>query len=809
MSACGFSQCLLVEPREAADFGPTRTETTPFDDSETNHKKGTAQVAPENALVIGLTQASHAAKETQAAVAAPASPGAAAAAAQALSATAAAEDYRGPPNTQFHGALSGSRKRRRFGASFAATSAVLMLLLVVSFITSLARLPAVKVKAAATQAARGAAVTAAGDATASAPAEGAAMLISARPESSETLTAKLSASSAGSLETAKKSDPDAATGEETSEAAEEAAAAETPAASAPWSVKSTIADATWLGRRLNTSECYAAVEKIVKALSDIWLSGDEKSTSKEPEQEADSQTAREQQQQQQMEDRDTLSDASESRSEGSVFRVEDLLDGIDLLLMGMLAHLQSEIAAANQKKLIMVKAQMPLRVLKEDATTVFSAALENPLEGQWLGAELATDALERNVLKLHALWREFRLEIKKLRPAAANRPDLLVKLALVAVKAADEIQAQSKRLVKEGLQWCESGERAAFMFARDKLLASKVDLLFLRQSTQLEMLQVQSATSAALLAAHESLVCAATRMQEASLFLQKMERILSSTEEPFLAFDKVRTAGSLVDRLHAEAAAIAAVLASAKEYREAEASAAERRGQKKAAATTVPSEGIPVGERQEEQLEVTAERGRQETEELQAILSALVNNVIISESGNMLFLLGTPPQGVESSLLPLPPPSRKHFELWREAREDAQDALDQMREAAAQIPLQITRRSLRETISRLHELEGAFRSHARKGVEEFHLCKAWLQAESSLVGALKEWKSSLRTLASLQRRDTALPEEDALSWKASIESAVERGVRETILLANFISDETVKINRTIAGIQVGSKRRSE
>ncbi|KAL8269683.1 hypothetical protein Esti_006391 [Eimeria stiedai] len=718
VGSCILPTAAPVKMSEAAEFGRTLTETAPYDDFESKHERESIEVSPERALVIGLSQAPHTAKSTQGAVASASGPGGLFAAAPGLAAAAVAENIRVPSTGRPYGAwpgktlLGNSKQPKKWGASIAATSAVLLLLLVASSVTTLARLQA-EAKPAATEAARGAAAIAA----------------------TGTKAAEL----------------DAATLEASAEAAAEEAAAEA-AAAAPWSLEATKADAKWLARRLNTNKCDAAVEKIVKALSEIRLS------------------EREHQQQPQVEDVDTLRGAPEIRFEGPVTAIEDLLDGLNVLLAETRAHLRSEVAAAERERTSFMKAQLPLRALTEEAPKVLPAASEISLEGYILGADLTSDALEKNALRLNALGRELLLEVKRLRAAAANRPTLLLKSAIVAVKEADEIQAQSRRLLEEGLQWCTRGERAALLFAKQTFLESKVDFLFLRQKALLKMFDVKSSPSAALLTAHKNLVCAASRMQESSLLIQKIEEILNRTKNPSLAIDEVQTAGSLVDP-HCEVTTASALLATAKGYAKAEASAAEEGEQQNAAETAVSSATIPAGEHQQEQQKEASEEGRQETEELRAILSSFVNRFISLESRNVLFLLGTPPQRANSSLLPFPSPSQKHFELWKEARENAELVLDQVREAAEQNPAQMTRQSPRAALSKLHELAGTFRRHARKGVDEFHLYETWLQAETFLAEALEERKSSLRTLAALQGKPAKLFKSKGQSLKHKLASA--------------------------------------
>ncbi|KAL8448207.1 hypothetical protein Emag_003975 [Eimeria magna] len=799
-----------VQPSEAAEFEGARRETAPCDDYKPNHQTGSAEVSQEHALAIGLSQAPHANKSTQAAVSPFAWDDSTATAASTLAATTTAERYQDPPTTQAHGAWAGKTPRGKVkpvkcGVSNAATSVLLLFLLAASSLPSVKGPQTAEAKAPSADAAGGAAAIAAADAAASARAAGAARVPATRPNSSETIETAVSISLAESLDVTKAAELDAAAAVEAAAAEAKAAAA---AAAVQWSVEATKADARWLARRLDTKKCDAAVEKVVKAVSEIWFSADEKLTPEVSEKEAASQRERAQQRRQQAKDKSTLHGTPESPFEGSVSPVEDLLEGINELLFETRAHLQAEFMAAYQERFSLTKAQMPLSALREDAT-VFPSASENPLEGHCLGAELASDALEKCVLKLSALGRELRLDVKRLGSAAASRPDLLLKRAIVAVKAADAIRAQSRRLLEEGLKWCDSGERAAFLFAHENLLSSKIDLFFLRQTVHLEMFDMKSFSSAASLAAHENLVLASSRMQQSSLFIQQIEAILNSTRRPFLSFDKMQTAGSLVSQLHAEVKSASNLLASARKCAKAEASAAETGGRKNTAATTVSlAPTSATGDRQEQQKRVS-EEGKQEMEELRSILNSLVKDIIRSESRNLVFRLGTLPQGIKSSMLPFLPPSQKHFEMWKKARENAQLVLDQMGEAAKSISVQTTRLSLGDAISKLRKLDDAFRSHVRKGVAEFNLCKAWLQAETSLAGALEEYQSSLRTLASLQGKGGASLGEDPHSWKASVETAVERGVHETILMAHFISDETLKIKKAIAEIQAGSKRRDE
>ncbi|KAL8449078.1 hypothetical protein Emed_003430 [Eimeria media] len=817
-----FENTLKTQPREAADFEGTHTETAPCDDFNSNQNTESAQLSDEHPLVIDLN---YTPQTTD--VSAFARPDLTAAAASALVATAAAENYRGLSTAEAQGVLAGKTvqgrvKLSRCGASNAVKSVLLLLLLAAFSVATLGRLQAAQAKGPATDAARGGAVVvAAAGATASATAAATATLPAARSESSGTEKGAESPSSAEGLKVAKAAELDAAAVEAAAEAAAAATAAEATAPEATavvhWSVEATQADARWLARRLNTKTCNAAAEKFVKALSDIWLTtGQKQLTPGHLEKEADSQREREQQQQQQQQVKDarTLLDAPESPFEGFVSPVEELLDGLNALLSETRMHLQAEYLAAYQKKVSLVKALMPLSVLREDATKVCLSGCEDRVEAHHLAAELVSDFLEKNISKLDAVGRGLRLEIKKLRAAAASRPDLLLKRAIIAVKSADEIQAKCKRLLQEGMQWCDSGEKAALLFAQEKLLKSKIDLFFLRQTTHLKMLDMKSfQENAALLAAHESLLFAASRLQQSSVYIHQIEMIMDNTKEPFLAIHQAQTAASLLKQLHAEVKTASALLTSAKERDEVETSEAETEEQQNAAATaSVSLETIVAREhRQEEQKEEeSVEDWRMSTNELRSILSALINSVINSESRHPLFRLGTtPPRGVKSSLLPFPPPSRNHFEVWKKTREDAQQVLNEMRETAKLISMQTTRQSLEDLVSKLQELEDTFRFYARKGIKEFHLCKTWLQAESFLADALEEHKSSLRLLATLQGKGTSSIEEETLAWKASVEAAIQRGVHETILMAGFINDETFSVKRRIAEVQARFRRRDE
>ncbi|KAL8435840.1 hypothetical protein ACSSS7_002217 [Eimeria intestinalis] len=789
MLSSGVSTAAAVQPNESGELARTRAETSSCGDSKSKHEGGSGRMSPEDALIIDISPASQSPGSTQAAVPDAASadsavtdaPSLAVPPLSALAAAAvpAAGRSRASPIAPLQGAwawktLRGKHKPSKFGASTAAVAALSLLLLTLPYATASFRRRAAKAKAKPTEAATGSTVSAVAGATGLTTAAAAVTPPAIRAEPAKTPESPVLPSARESFEVGEEAEHEAAAADPTVEAA---------AAAEPWSLKATNADARWLAKRLKTSTGDAALNKIVKALSYLQSGAHEKPLPGSRGQEADLQ--REQQQHQR---------------EGSTFPFQDFVDGVNALMTETLAALSSEIAALKQERLFLTKARIDLQVLMEDAANVIYGVRHPPPADYVAAAQAACDAVAKDISQLHTLRTWLQSDVQGQRAASASRPGLLLKQAIVAVKAADAMVDRSRRLLNDGLQWCKLGEEATLLCAQQKFFVEKMNLDWLKLATQLEMFDAQSAKGGALPAAREDANVFAARVDKALSLTRRMEEILKSSSDPFQALDAVQTASSLLRLLKSARGNAPNFPLLTQEEGKVEAAASEMADQHQGTPPLASSTALMADAPQQKSEVVETER--RETEECWGVVASLIDDVLrAAEQSLRVFHLDKPPESSHPLLITLP--SQTHFEKWREAHADARRSLDQMEEAATKIRLVVTEESLDLAVSRFYKLLDTFRRHAHVAATRFYLYKVWLHAEDSLAGVVEDYKLALTTRATQRGEDKILAMEDALSWRVLAEDAAQWGVFEVLSLTDLISKETMKTKDEIAKLQAG------
>ncbi|KAL8448209.1 hypothetical protein Emag_003977 [Eimeria magna] len=799
---------LHLQPIETAELEQLRTDTASFDDFHTKQETESVGAFAEQSLIIDHFPASYAPRSIETARA-----GAPAAAASALSAASAsahagsaavtAENYLGSPIAPPSGAsagktLQGKLKLSTFGASAAAIAAMLLLLFTAPYVTTSVRHQTAEVRATATEEATGTAVSAATAAAGSTAIATPAAQQAIRSRPSETPETLVSPSAVERLDAEEGANLEAL-------AADAATEAVPPTAAASWSLEAIEADARWLAQRLKTRKGNAALEKIVTVISSVHSNAHEKPIPSEGGQQANLQGEREQQQQHQHdeEDRDMFGGALKAGLEGSAS--QDLHDGIEALIMETGAALASEIAALKQEKLSLTKAQIALQVLMEDAASVIYGTRERALTDYVAAAQAASDAIVKDELKLHALGRRLQLEVRDQRAAATGKAGLLLKQAIVAVKAAKAIQARSRRVLEDGLQWCKLGEQATVLCAQEKFFLKKMNLASIQLTSQLEMSDSKTASGAALLAAREDASTFTARMHEALSLTQKAEAILKTTSDSFRALDAVQTASSLVSLLRSKQENAPNSSFFYEEEAEVGAAGSEMEGQQQGVTAAAASTALTADARKQVQKREGLETERHETEDSWEVIASLINDVQVAATESLVFHLDKPVQREGPKLLLAILPSQEHYEKWRLAHANARHALVQMQEAAARLSPEVTGETMNVAISRFYDLVDTFKRHAREAAMRFYLCKAWEQAENSLSGVVDDYKLALNTLATLRGGDKATSMKDALSWKLIAEDAAYWGVLDLLPLIDVISEHTLEAKDEIAKLQAGFK----
>ncbi|KAL8449076.1 hypothetical protein Emed_003428 [Eimeria media] len=790
-----------------------RTDTTSCGDSK--QKTESVGISPEQPLVIDFVPPSHDPRSIDTAFPGSAvSAGAAAAGAPAFStaasapvasAAATAENYVGSSTASPSGVWAGKtiwgkRKTGAFSASAAALVALLLLFFTAPSVITSSRHRKAEAQTTATEEATPAAGSAVRDAAGSKTIATAAALRTKRPAPSKTPERPVLPSVAESLELKKGAKAETAA----TEAATEAAAA--AAAAAPWSLEATEADARWLANRLKTGEGDAALQKILKGLTSLRANAPKEPIPDGQEQQVNLERERRQQQREQHDegDKDVLGGGLTAESEGSALR--DLPDGVDMLMKETGAALASEVAALKREKLSLTKAQVDLQVLMEDAGSVMYGIRERTLTDYVAVAQAACDAITADELKLHLLKRRLQRALQGQPAAASVRPGLLLKQAVVALKAADAVQARSKRLLNDGLQWCKLGEHATLLCARERFFQKKMNLVSMQLATHLERLDAKSASAAALLAAGEDAKILDARVQQVLALTEEAEAIVTSTDDSYRALDAVQTVRTLLSLLRSEQKNASSSVSLSREEAKARAAALEREKQQQGGTAADASRTFKAdADKQSQKSEGVETETHYETEESWGMIASLIKDVLVAANKSLVFHLDKPLQRESANQLLATLPSQEHYEKWKEAHANAQRALRQMRRAAAQLPLVVTGESMDATVLKFYGHLDTFRRHAREAAMRFYLCKGWEQAEGFLNGEVEEYKSALNALAPLRGEDKATAIEDTLSWKVLVEDAAEWGVFDLLSLTELITEQTLEVKDEIARRQAGFK----